>query len=398
MSEFGSLPMSVNVTLMRRDLLHVLREILLPWIREAGDKRLVLAGGSLHLPPSVSILEGDALPDAQQPNEGATNFAIHVDVTHWPELRLHSLRSPHLAFVVEGEVDLRLGRASHNASSDAATSAGVSGVTRANAESSSERTAGLPGEVSAHEYSMANGYIALSLPAPSFCFIPPGVPHSDGSCVHWERSHLEAPPSTIMWLHILPVGVLCHTCHSEKGVHVSGASLLVRDPQLVLLTEILQEELRLREAQFDTVARLVLEALLLRLIRGLSSNSLLAMEETPTKMLGGSVESPSRTAVLQRACQYIEMHLHSSLSPSIIAQHAYASPAQLNRYFRHDLGVSVMEHVAMRRIETAKALLRDTDLPVAEVGRLVGYYLPANFTRAFTISTNVSPAAYRKQK
>ncbi len=267
---------------MRRDLLHVLREILLPWIREAGDKRLVLAGGSPHLPPAVNILEGDDLPAAQQPNEGGTNFAIHVDVTHWPQLRLHSLRSPHLAFVVEGEVDLRLGRARRNASPVATSSSGAPGPVGAEAEFSAERTVGLSSEEPAHEYSIANGYIALTLPAPSFCFIPPGVPHSDGSCVHWERPHLEAPPSTIMWLHILPIGVLCHTCHSAKGVHVSGASLLVRDPQLVLLTEILQEELRLRGAQFDTVARLVLEALLIRLIRGLSGNSLLAMEETPT--------------------------------------------------------------------------------------------------------------------
>jgi AraC family transcriptional regulator len=46
-------------------------------------------------------------------------------------------------------------------------------------------------------------------------------------------------------------------------------------------------------------------------------------------------------------------------------------------------------------MEQAKRLLRDTDLPVGEIGVRIGFVDASHFTRAFRQETGRSPKAYR---
>ena len=47
------------------------------------------------------------------------------------------------------------------------------------------------------------------------------------------------------------------------------------------------------------------------------------------------------------------------------------------------------------RIEAAKLLMTDTDLPISEIGERCGYESVVHFSRQFKKITGVSPSAYR---
>jgi len=59
------------------------------------------------------------------------------------------------------------------------------------------------------------------------------------------------------------------------------------------------------------------------------------------------------------------------------------------------LAAELREWIVERRMAAARALLGDTDLPVAEVARRVGIADPGYFSRLFGRTHGVSPRARR---
>jgi AraC-like DNA-binding protein len=60
-----------------------------------------------------------------------------------------------------------------------------------------------------------------------------------------------------------------------------------------------------------------------------------------------------------------------------------------------EVGTSFRAEVISARVHAAQKLLDETDLPIAEVGRVVGCKSPAHFSSLFRRITNQSPAEYR---
>ena len=67
------------------------------------------------------------------------------------------------------------------------------------------------------------------------------------------------------------------------------------------------------------------------------------------------------------------------------------------RIFKEIVGVSPLEYRNRIRIEHAKELLEDINLPIGEVGVQVGYTSSAYFCDAFKQKVGISPSAYRKR-
>ena len=288
----------------------------------------------------------------------------------WPQYQVNSSNFPYMAFVAEGEADLPFG------------------VTESQAKALKKEWG---------ESKIAGRYV-LSLPAASCVVIPPGVPCPMG-VPHWERAHPETARSHIFWVRVLPSGVLCHACITRGQRHDSDPNLFLYDPQLSTLTELLLDEMRKREARSEAVVSAYLLALLLRIEREMQTgqavlttgemNDHLTLDELPAANL--------HAATLQRACHYVQTHLYQPLSPEHIARRTYVSPSYLNRVFREEMDLSIMGYVARCRQETAQTLLQNTDLPVAEIGRCIGYATPPHFTRSFRRWTQSSPVEYRKR-
>jgi len=61
-----------------------------------------------------------------------------------------------------------------------------------------------------------------------------------------------------------------------------------------------------------------------------------------------------------------------------IADALHFNPQYLMRAFKGKTGLSIIEYITQARIDTAKKVLGDTDLPIKEVAHLVGYCYGGN--------------------
>jgi AraC-like DNA-binding protein len=93
-------------------------------------------------------------------------------------------------------------------------------------------------------------------------------------------------------------------------------------------------------------------------------------------------------------------YLHHHFTDHGVTLDRAAAVAHLSRYhfsrtFREQTGHRFIDYLTALRMAEAQALLADTDLPVTEVCRRVGYLESSHFTRTFRALHGVSPAGYR---
>ena len=98
---------------------------------------------------------------------------------------------------------------------------------------------------------------------------------------------------------------------------------------------------------------------------------------------------------LRRVCDFIEDNLNGPLPLLELSAVVHVSPYHFARLFKQSTGVPPHRFVLGRRIARASALLRESQLPVGEVGRLVGFRTPSYFPTAFRRMTGTTPSAYR---
>ena len=79
-----------------------------------------------------------------------------------------------------------------------------------------------------------------------------------------------------------------------------------------------------------------------------------------------------------------------------LASEVALSPSRFAARFREKVGTSVMSYLARWRATFAARLLRDTDLPLAEIAGRSGYENTPAFSRAFRSHVGASPAAWRR--
>jgi AraC-like DNA-binding protein len=91
----------------------------------------------------------------------------------------------------------------------------------------------------------------------------------------------------------------------------------------------------------------------------------------------------------------IEERYPRVLSLRDVASAVNVSPGHLTSTVRRRTGRTVQEWITERRMLQARRLLATTALPVAEVGRRVGYPDPGYFARVFGRANGTSPARWR---
>lgn len=96
------------------------------------------------------------------------------------------------------------------------------------------------------------------------------------------------------------------------------------------------------------------------------------------------------------ALAYIAEHYADPLDIRTLASAVYLSPQHLTRCFRESLGVAPMSYIRRHRLGRARNKLIDTDRPVTEIMREVGFKSLAHFSRAFKSQFGTSPTAMRE--
>jgi AraC-like DNA-binding protein len=281
----------------------------------------------------------------------------------WAEEGFNATRFPTLIYVASGEADFRLG------------------VTRRMVTQNKR-------------LSPKHGYYVASLPEHSLFVIPPDTPFSDASRPHWERPRLAEAHSHLLWFHIVPAGVSLHSCSTRDGEHSSTLAFFLSETRLLPLAEVIIEELQNQAPRGEAMARHFMAALLTYLERQLS-DSRAPVEDTVNPRSEESIATGESTPLL-RACRYIESHFQHKVTLAQIAAHCYVSPTHLNRLFRSEMHTSVGEYLTRRRLDQARSLLDNTDLPVQRVAVLSGFARAEHFNRTFRQHVGVSPGTYRR--
>jgi AraC family transcriptional regulator len=98
---------------------------------------------------------------------------------------------------------------------------------------------------------------------------------------------------------------------------------------------------------------------------------------------------------LRRAASFITDHLAEDISLETLASEATMSPFHFARAFKTATGTSPLQYVIRTRIEAAQAMLKGSQLPVAEIAYRVGYTDLSRFGQHFKRQVGVTPGAYR---
>ena len=112
---------------------------------------------------------------------------------------------------------------------------------------------------------------------------------------------------------------------------------------------------------------------------------------------GKKQETQTEEDVISQVAAYMDAHFQDpEISMSAIAESFDLSTTRLSTAFKERMHMSPLDYLSLLRAEAAKKLLRETDMPVREIGVRVGYYDPGSFARRFKQITGLTPVQYRK--
>ena len=109
---------------------------------------------------------------------------------------------------------------------------------------------------------------------------------------------------------------------------------------------------------------------------------------------------PSIDSLLAEVQTYIETHYADKyLTRLNVISHRFGlSATTLRLAYTANHGTSITSAVSALRINAAKQLLRETDLPLAAIAEQTGFDYAESLLRAFKRETGLTPMAYREQR
>ncbi|NKF20880.1 helix-turn-helix domain-containing protein [Solimonas marina] len=108
-----------------------------------------------------------------------------------------------------------------------------------------------------------------------------------------------------------------------------------------------------------------------------------------------SAQEPELLRRLLRAKDRMDAASYEDWPVSRLAQISHVSAAHFARSFHEAFGVPPHRYLLTRRIERAKTLLRDTDLPITTIAFQTGWRSLGTFGRIFREITGDTPSAVR---
>ncbi|PTY36721.1 hypothetical protein BGP77_05380 [Saccharospirillum sp. MSK14-1] len=165
-----------------------------------------------------------------------------------------------------------------------------------------------------------------------------------------------------------------HFVTHEDGLYCAGSINAQTDLVLFLIEQTFGEEaLALVERQF--------------------MHELKRTFSTPYYEPGGAVHHDEGVSLVQ---SWVRQHLTDDITLANLAGLVDQSARNFSRRFQAATGESPMAYVLRLRLDSARELLRDTNLTVAEVGEACGFRTAAYFGRVFRERLSMTPGEYRK--
>jgi LacI family transcriptional regulator len=104
----------------------------------------------------------------------------------------------------------------------------------------------------------------------------------------------------------------------------------------------------------------------------------------------------SEDPILVKALRHIRDHAHEAIDATSVARHVGRSRSLVDGRFRGGLGRSIRAEITRARIARAAILLRETDMPLAEIARACGFATASHFLRVFKQTEGRTPGHFRR--
>jgi len=204
--------------------------------------------------------------------------------------------------------------------------------------------------------------------------------------VRWTS--LRPMPTQTLHVH-LNRALLARTAESLLDRDPARLSLLGRsglhDPLLAQIGAALWRELEKPVPAGRIYAQTAAQMLAVHLLRHYLA------EPCPLPDLAGGLSQRQ----LSQLMEFIRAHLNHDLSLDHLADQVGFSPYHFARLFRQSTGESPHQFVLRQRLEHVQRLLRETDLPLAQVALESGFASQSHLNRLFKQRFGVTPRAYR---
>ena len=164
-----------------------------------------------------------------------------------------------------------------------------------------------------------------------------------------------------------------------KFLTLNKAYLVLKDSDQIYHT--LKNIVLESDKKQDLMVHLLLSQLLIQLAR-------MALESKE--------EDQQTNLYINQVLEFIHQHYDQDIQVKDIAEEVNLHPGYLHRIFRRIMQTSLMDYVNSFRMEKAKMLLGDTEIPIIEISQYVGINSSQYFSQVFKKYTGNTPVAYRR--
>lgn len=112
------------------------------------------------------------------------------------------------------------------------------------------------------------------------------------------------------------------------------------------------------------------------------------LRETPVRAI--AARRPGRD-LAHEARDLLDNHLDEPPSSEELARRLGVGQTTLRRLFKAEFGLTMLDYLRDRRLDTARLLLREGRLQIAQIAWRVGYRCPTNFAHAYKARFGCSP-------
>lgn len=103
-------------------------------------------------------------------------------------------------------------------------------------------------------------------------------------------------------------------------------------------------------------------------------------------------------SVTEIICKYLDNNYQKDINRDDLVKIVYLNPDYISRIFKQEAGVSIKGYLTKKRMDAAKNLLKQSEMPVQAAAMHTGYSNFAYFTKLFRENTGYSPIEYRKKE
>ncbi|MDD2979040.1 MAG: response regulator transcription factor [Hespellia sp.] len=100
--------------------------------------------------------------------------------------------------------------------------------------------------------------------------------------------------------------------------------------------------------------------------------------------------------IMKKALNYIDRNITKKISLETVAEYINLSPTYFSKFFKKKTGMNFITYVTDCKIEYAKEMLKNTDVPVANIAHELAYNETNYFCKAFKKKNGVTPTEYRE--